>query len=169
MSTTDQPDARARLLAHFSTTAPSEQGSKWDDLYKENFLPWDKGFPSPALVDLLTERQDLLPKPQPGRKLRALVPGCGKGYDVLLLSAFGFDACGLDTSERALEAARKEEREKDGKGVYETREGTEKGRVEWLRGDFFREGFGEGFMGTFDFIYDYTVCLVSIYCNEPAD
>ena len=76
MSTTNQPDARARLLAHFQNTDPSKHGEKWNDLYKENFLPWDKGFPNPALVDLLTERQDVLPNPtHGGKRLKALVPG----------------------------------------------------------------------------------------------
>lgn len=39
--------------------------------------------------------------------MKALVPGCGKGYDVLLLSAFGYDATGLEISSKALEEARK--------------------------------------------------------------
>ena len=88
-----------------------------------------------------------------------MVPGCGKGYDVLLLSAFGYDAYGLEISSKALEAARQNEKEMDGKGVYETREGVEKGSVTWLSGDFFADDFlkdvkGEG---SFDLIYDYTV------------
>lgn len=167
------PDARARLLAHFSTSDPSSHGQKWDELYKEDFLPWDKGFPSPALVDLLTSGQDKDTLPRPSQagstklklKLKALVPGCGKGYDVLLLSAFGYDAYGLDTSGTALEAARGLEREADGKGVYVTREGVEKGSVNWIQGDFFREGFGKGVDGTFDFIYDYTVGVSFVYCS----
>jgi hypothetical protein len=76
MSATEQPDARARLRAHFLSTEPSKHGEKWNELWKENFLPWDKGFPSPALVDLLSERQDILPDPsKAGKRLRALVPG----------------------------------------------------------------------------------------------
>ena len=158
MSTgTNQPDARARLLSHFQGDF-SQHGQKWDDLYKENFLPWDKGFPNPALVDLLSERQDLLPSP--GRKrLKALVPGCGKGYDVLLLSAFGYDGYGLEISSRALDAARNTEKEMNGKGVYETREGAEKGGITWLAGDFFEDEFLMDVKvdGKFDLIYDYTV------------
>lgn len=166
MSTPDQPtDARARLLAHFKGD-PSSHGQKWDDLYKENFLPWDKGFPNPALVDLLSERQDLLPKStskgQSGKRLKALVPGCGKGYDVLLLAAFGYDAYGLEISSRALEAARNTEKEMAGKGVYETQHGVEKGIITWLAGDFFKDEFLQdvgGGDGKFDLIYDYTVSL----------
>jgi methyl halide transferase len=157
----DQPtDARARLLSHFqSARGTTEHGQKWDELWEEGFLPWDKGFPNPALVDLLSERPELFPPPPKSGKRKALVPGCGRGYDVLLLSAFGYDAYGLEISNSALKAAREIEKEIGGKGIYEPREGVEKGRVTWLVGDFFADGFlkdvkGEG---TFDLIYDYTV------------
>lgn len=78
---------------------------------------------------------------------------------MLLLSAFGYDAYGLEISSNALEAARNNEKDMDGKGIYETRKGVKKGRVTWLAGDFFEDGFlkdvdGEG---SFDLIYDYTV------------
>src|SRR4051794_1136579 len=110
----DQPtDARARLLSHFQASDPSVHGQKWDELWEGGFIPWDKGFPSPALVDLLDERKVLFTS-KPGRK-RALVAGCGKGYDVLLLSSWGYDAYGLEVSNRALERARKIEKELDGK------------------------------------------------------
>ena len=159
----DQPtDARSRLSNHFSSTAPSEHGPKWDALWVEGFVPWDKGSPNPALIDLLSERQDLFPSLSKGRK-KALVPGCGRGYDVLLLSAFGYDAYGLEVSKKALEGCRAEQGEKDGKGIYETREGVEKGNIEWLSGDFFKSDFLKDFEGegTFDLIYDYTVCFPS--------
>ena len=158
---TDLPtDARARLLSHFqSAKGTTEHGQKWDDLWKEGFLPWDKGFPNPALVDLLTERQDLFPSPPNSRRRKALVPGCGKGYDVLLLSAFGYDAYGLEISSSALEAARENQKKMDGKGAYETRRGMQKGTITWLSGDFFADGFLQGVEGeqNFDLIYDYTV------------
>lgn len=118
---TDQPtDARERLLAHFSKAQGStEHGQQWDALWKDNFLPWDKGAPNPALVDLLSERQDLLPPPLQERRKKALVPGCGKGYDVLLLAAHGYDAYGLEISGTALTEARKVEKQMSGAGVYQ--------------------------------------------------
>lgn len=159
----DQPtDARARLLSHFAEAKGTAQhGQKWDDLWKAGFLPWDKGFPNPALVDLLSERQDILPSSSPQKRKKALVPGCGKGYDVLLLSAFGYDAYGLEISPKALESAKQTEKEVAGKGVYETREGVEKGKITWLAGDFFTDEVLKGVEadGKFDLIYDYTVCL----------
>ena len=155
MTEPDRPtDARERLRSHFLVDN-SQHAQKWDDLYTQNFLPWDKGFPNPALVDLLSDRADLLPKPNPNRKLKALVPGCGKGYDVLLLKAFGYEAFGLEVSGNALKEAKLVEAEKGGESVYKTRDG--EGSVKWVEGDFF--GGFEGSEGGFDLIYDYTVCI----------
>jgi hypothetical protein len=159
MSATDHQETRARLKAHFEEAkGTTEHGSKWNELWKEGFVPWDKGVPSPALVDLLTERQDLFPS-IPGRRRKALVAGCGRGYDVLLLSSFGYDAYGLEISSNALVEARKVEKEMAGKGEYETRSGVTAGKVTWLAGDFFRDDFLKDVDGDgkFDFFYDYTV------------
>ncbi|KAH7356592.1 thiol methyltransferase-like protein [Rhexocercosporidium sp. MPI-PUGE-AT-0058] len=158
---TDQPtDARARLLSHFTSAQGSaEHGSKWNELWTEGFLPWDKGFPNPALSDLLSQRQDLLPPPssqQSLRKKKALVPGCGKGYDVLLLSAHGYDGYGLEISSKALEEARKVEGEMAGKGDYATREGVERGSGGVLGGE------------KFDLIYDYTFLSALPPVMRPA-
>ncbi|XMA13160.1 hypothetical protein WAI453_005951 [Rhynchosporium graminicola] len=168
----DQPtDARARLLSHFTSAQGSaEHGSKWNDLWTEGFLPWDKGFPNPALSDVLSQRQDLLPpcisNSQQKHRKRALVPGCGKGYDVLLLSAFGYDAYGLEISSKALEEAKKVEKDMAGKDVYATREGVERGKIEWVAGDFFDK---KGVLGEkFDLIYDYTFLSALPPVMRPA-
>lgn len=163
-ATQDKPtDARAKLKSHFEGDSAAH-GKKWDDLWVEGFTPWDKGSPSPALVDLLDERRELFPGKQ-GRK-KALVPGCGKGYDVLLLSAYGYDAYGLEVSSKALESARVVERELGGKGEYAVREGVEKGSITWLAGDFFKNDFLEEIDGdAFDIIYDYTVRLWKLVMN----
>ncbi|KUJ11960.1 S-adenosyl-L-methionine-dependent methyltransferase [Mollisia scopiformis] len=179
----DKPtDARARLLSHFSAAqGTTEHGQKWNELWQQNFLPWDKGFPSPALVDLLSSPPSsnsskhpvLLPirsaKDQK-RRLKALVPGCGRGYDVLLLAAHGYDAYGLEISEKALEEAKKVEKEKGGDKIYSTKPGVERGTVTWLSGDFFHDGFlkdveGEG---KFDLIYDYTFLSALPPVMRPA-
>lgn len=170
MSTTkDQPtDARARLRAHFTGADLAAHPSKWDDLWREGFAPWDRGFPNPALVDLLSERGDLLPEKE-GRK-KALVPGCGKGYDVLLLSSWGYDAFGLDVSEKALEGARQTEKDAEGQVIYKPKDGVQKGSVTWLSGDFFKNEFLKDVDGepNFDLIYDYTVC-VSVYISTSSN
>lgn len=158
----DQPtDARARLFAQFSSAkTTSDHAQQWDELWKQDFLPWDKGFPNPALVDLLTKRHQELPSSYSGQRKKALVPGCGKGYDVLLLAAFGYDAYGLEYSSVAVEACKKNEKEHGGKEVYEKR--VDGGTVTWLHGDFWKDDWLEKVDGDkkFDLIYDYTVSLL---------
>ena len=82
---------------------------------------------------------------------------------MLLLSAFGYDAYGLEISSKALEEARKVEAEMGGKDIYAAKEGFEQGEVHWIVGDFFEEGDG-GVLGgeKFDLIYDYTVFTLSL-------
>jgi len=158
----DQPtNARARLVSHFSTAeTPSEHAQQWDDLWKQDFLPWDKGFPNPALVDLLTSKHQELPPNASSKRKRAFVPGCGKGYDVLLLAAFGYDACGLEYSSIAIEACKKNETAYAGKEIYRKR--VDGGSITWLIGDFWSSDWLEATDGdaTFDLIYDYTVVFI---------
>jgi len=153
-------DARSRLFAQFNQVEDAQHVQKWDELWKQDFVPWDRGVPNPALVDLLNERQDLFEAPPQGRKRKALVPGCGRGYDVLLFAAHGYDAYGLEFSGKALEYARKVEKEMNGKGDYETKAGVERGTITWLEGDFFKDDVLKNVEGgaTFDIVYDYTVC-----------
>lgn len=95
------------------------------------------------------------------RRRTALVPGCGRGHDALLLASFGYDVWGLDVSERGLELARVNERLAHEKGLYKTRDGMERGTVHWVEGDFFSDAWardaGTGGSGRFDLIFDYTV------------
>ncbi|KAI9883869.1 MAG: hypothetical protein M1823_004360 [Watsoniomyces obsoletus] len=154
-------EVRARLFAQFAKTPDAEQGRPWADLWDEDFIPWDRGMPNPALEDTLKDRSDLLGSSwvtgaSPRRK-RALVPGCGRGYDVLLLASFGYDAYGLDISSTAI--AKCNEFARDHASDFPPRpEAQEMGRVAFLVGDFFKEewlGQVEG-GSTFDLIYDYT-------------
>lgn len=71
--------------------------TNWDQAYQDNFTPWDKGAPSPPLVDWLSRN-----------KLtgRVLIPGCGLGHDVVYLASQGVDAIGLDISPTAVERAK---------------------------------------------------------------
>lgn len=168
--------APTKLRDHFASKPVSAHNDAWDALYAESFTPWDRAGPSLALADLLAQRIDLIPpsleRDPRGNPLRdttgkvvrrsALIPGCGVGHDVLLLSSLGYDVVGLDYSHRALSAAR----ENQNKVQYKSsEEGVECGRVTWVSGDFFGETWegGEGGEGTqkFDLIYDYTVSLKS--------
>ncbi|KAI9769237.1 MAG: hypothetical protein M1840_004366 [Geoglossum simile] len=155
---------RARLRSHFSV-ADDAFGSRWAELWDVgDFLPWDKGTPNPALEDILKDRRDLLGESvfveEVGggkRRKRALVPGCGRGYDVLLLASFGYDAYGLDISESAVKLCDEFAREHG--GDYKVRdEAVGAGKVKFLVGDFFGaewEGQVEG-GASFELLYDYT-------------
>ncbi|KAL2819518.1 thiol methyltransferase [Aspergillus granulosus] len=147
----------------------------WEELWARGdsiTLPWDKHTPNPALEEVLTTKRAVIGGPlldnseEDGSKKRkkALVPGCGRGVDVLLLASFGYDAYGLEYSKSALEEARKEEQ--DTKQKYPVRDLTiGKGTVTWIQGDFFEDGWLEGLglaRNGFDFIYDYT-----FFCALP--
>lgn len=71
--------------------------TNWDQAYQDNFTPWDRGEPSPALVDFF-ERHEITG--------RVLVPGCGVGHDVAYLVSRGLDAVGLDIAPTAIERAK---------------------------------------------------------------
>lgn len=165
MATTADPPGR--LSQSFQNLAFSAHGDQWSLMYKDGFHPWDRDGPSDALEELLLTRDDLVPRAQhqvlQGNLVRqtALVPGCGRGHDVLLLSKFGYDVVGLDVSPDALRMAEENRQKTEGTGRYEPQQGLEKGDIKWVSGDFFSEGVLEGFgtdgSGKFDLIYDYTV------------
>lgn len=179
-----------RLRAHFSAlpTTRTAQATGWDSLWETaSFLPWDRGYANPALIDLLanpsspptsTDKNPTPGAPPPGpapavtlpraveggKRRRALVPGCGKGYDVALFAAYGFDAVGLEVSGHAVGAARKYLGE-SGRGVegeYEGKDGgMGKGSAVCVEGDFFDDAWlgevGVRVEEGFDVIYDNTV------------
>jgi SAM-dependent methyltransferase len=160
--------AEKTLKAHFET---ENTPSKWNDLWADNFSPWDRGAPSPALIDLLAAGTDpdgkaLFSASPEGRRKRALVPGCGRGYEVLLLAAAGYDAVGLDASSVAIKAA-KELAEQEGSTYPLGKDIQERGRIEFVEEDFYddkwiKKVFKDG-DDKFDLIYDYTVCLMILY------
>jgi SAM-dependent methyltransferase len=70
----------------------------WEAQYRKGETPWDKGAPSPGLLDFLAE--------QPLRG-RVLVPGCGAGHDVRAIAPGAEEVVGLDIAPSALELARR--------------------------------------------------------------
>ena len=106
----------------------------WEKAWQMNITPWDlKGTVCPALVDgvqqgkIKTEGQ------------RALIPGCGAGYECVFLKNAGFQhVVGLDLSQTAVDVAKKHASEAGIKGIdYEV-------------ADFFNYK-----VQPFDFIFDY--------------
>ena len=164
MSSLSLEESRARLKNHFAGEKVRE-ASRWEELWNAgDFLPWDRHAPNPALTDILTDRADLIgPSVVPNqdgsmRRKRALVPGCGRGYDVLLLASFGYDAYGLEVSETAVQRCWQEQSENGSK--YAVRDQTiGAGKVNFIQGDFFAiEWLAQvGGDGWIDLIYDYTV------------
>ncbi len=70
--------------------------TNWDEHYRDQDTPWDRGGPSPALLEFL-EREAVTGQ--------VLVPGCGYGHDVRALAEQRAAVTGLDISPLALKAA----------------------------------------------------------------
>ncbi|KAJ5454558.1 uncharacterized protein N7458_005514 [Penicillium daleae] len=157
----DPKDIQAHLATYQGDKYVDGWASLWD---KGDNLPWDRGFPNPALEDALVQRAGTIGGPlaqdAQGQSYRrkALVPGCGRGVDVLLLASFGYDAYGLEYSATAVELCKKEETENH--SWYRVRdEKIGKGKVTFLQGDFFDDAWLETIgvpRNGFDVIYDYT-------------
>lgn len=164
------PDqARAVLKSHFVEYSGDKYKEGWDELWKKgDFLPWDRFAPSPALTDTLSNAQNLVgtcmltQEDGTKRRKRALVPGCGRGVDVLLLQSFGYDALGVEYSQGAVDACEQYAKEKGGDEMYQAKD--EKiglGNRKYVQGDFYTDAWlekaGLPKDTTFELIYDYTV------------
>ena len=103
----------------------------WHEAWKTRVTPWDAGASPPALRSLL--ERDLVPAG------RALVPGCGTGYDLATLARTDREVVGLDLSEEARAAFVRAHPELVGSVVYEV-------------ADFFSYDPPQ----PFDFVWDYT-------------
>ena len=73
--------------------------TEWEQLYQAGDMRWDKGEPSPGLVDFLAASAAL-------PRARVLVPGCGTGHDVRAWAAAGWTVTGLDLAPSAIRLAR---------------------------------------------------------------
>src|SRR5213593_503102 len=67
----------------------------WETRYQTGDMPWEKGEPSPGLVDFLAAHPEL-PRATVG------VPGCGTGHDVRAWAGAGFRAFGFDLASSAI-------------------------------------------------------------------
>lgn len=68
----------------------------WEKRFRENFTPWDAGRVPEALEKFL--------RTEP-RSQRALIPGCGTGYEVRAFAEAGFDVLAVDFAPAAVERA----------------------------------------------------------------
>jgi len=70
----------------------------WEARYQSGDMPWEKGAPSPGLVDFLAAH--------PGLAYGTVcVPGCGTGHDVRTWARAGFGAFGYDIAPSAVRLA----------------------------------------------------------------
>jgi methyl halide transferase len=68
----------------------------WENRYQTHDMPWEKGAPSPGLVDFLAAHPDL-------PRGTVCVPGCGTGHDVRAWEEAGFAATGFDLAPSAIQ------------------------------------------------------------------
>ena len=70
----------------------------WEDRYQTKDMPWEKGEPSPGLVDFLAVHPEL-------PRGTVCVPGCGTGHDVRAWARAGFQVYGTDIAPSAIQLA----------------------------------------------------------------
>lgn len=110
----------------------------WEAQYQKGETPWDKGGPSPGLLDFLAQ------EPLTGR---VLVPGCGLGYDVRAIAPQAAEVIGLDIAPSAVAAAQ----------AYPPT-----GRESYTAADLF--DLPASLRGSFDWVWEHT-CFCAI---DPA-
>ena len=70
----------------------------WEQRYQAGDMPWEKGAPSPGLVDFLAAHPDL-------PRGTVCVPGCGTGHDVRAWTQAGLNTFGYDIAPGAIQQA----------------------------------------------------------------
>ena len=111
----------------------------WQRHYEENDLGWDLGQVAPPFVKLWQEEKMPLGK--------VLVPGCGRGHEVVFLAENGFDVTAIDFSSGAVTYLKNALKKRNLEG-----------RI--LHQDFFR--LDESHEGVYDLVLEQTFfCAIS--------
>jgi len=119
----------------------------WGNCYRQGDTPWEKGEPHPELPFLLGRFGGLFLKSN-----HLLVPGCGFGHDVGLISeSAGGKIEGLDIAREA---------------VTEAKEKYPRENIAWSCGDLFE--WPEGREGAYDMIWEHT-CFSAISPERRPD
>lgn len=79
---------------------PSHVIEFWDERYVKHATPWDRGGVSPALMEWLDS--GVL------ETCRILVPGCGRGHEVVELARRGFEVVAVDVAPTAIDMLRRD-------------------------------------------------------------
>ncbi len=118
--------------------------TRWGTMWDKGIAPgqlFDTGTVSPLLQKYILESK--IPSG------RALVPGCGRGYDVTALATPDRYVLGLDIAEKAVEAA------KERRDSLSVEECASKANADFQTTSFFDIDVSDP-VNKFDFIYDYT-------------
>ena len=70
----------------------------WEARYHSEDMPWEKGAPSPGLVDFLESHPELA-------RGSVCVPGCGTGHDLRAWATQGYQVLGCDIAPTAVRLA----------------------------------------------------------------
>ncbi|WP_287130979.1 methyltransferase domain-containing protein [Candidatus Cyanaurora vandensis] len=111
----------------------------WEARYQEGTDRWDLGQAAPPFVRLLASPD----APKPGR---AVVLGCGRGYEALLFACHGFQVLGVDFAPSAITEAR----------TQASRQGL---AAEFLERDIFQ--LIPEYQSSFDYVVEHT-CFCAI-------
>lgn len=84
----------------------------WENRYQTGDMPWEKGAPSPGLVDFIAEHAKLT-------RGTVCVPGCGTGHDAREWAKAGFEVSGFDLAPSAIRLAKQKTEEAGLKATYE--------------------------------------------------
>ncbi|KAF7433264.1 hypothetical protein PC9H_005214 [Pleurotus ostreatus] len=138
---TAQAPAKPREVMVKLQSLVNNDPHSWEDAWKAKITPWDLGEGQPPLRDILTSGEIEFP-----RSGRALVPGCGRGYDAACIaSSLGHDTLAIDIAATAVQ---------EGKDYLASLPPLPAGKVSYLQGDFFN--FQVSDEERFDLIYDFT-------------
>ncbi|GMH41874.1 hypothetical protein BSKO_09784 [Bryopsis sp. KO-2023] len=131
----------------------AEYHSRWEAEWTDGVVQgdkWDTRASAPSLTKLVSSGALELK----GKK--SIVPGCGRGYDVLLFAGVGSDALGLEISQTAVDVA---------SGYRDSLQipDEHKKKANFVLGDFFKYGGGQ-----FDVGFDYNF-FCAIHPSMRAD
>ncbi|GAA5868701.1 hypothetical protein JCM8547_003788 [Rhodosporidiobolus lusitaniae] len=144
---------KVRELLDADPTEGQSSGGGWDQAWKAKVTPWNGSDAQPALKELVEERWDEVGVPFENLKDgKALVAGCGTGYDVTYFASRGIDAVGMDISSTAIAHA---------KAVHDAQPEAPT-NVEFLATDFFSFPLPSSLSDRFSLAYDYT-----FFCAIP--
>ncbi len=114
----------------------------WDERYRSRELAWDMGMATPPIART-AQSLNLLGK-------SVLVPGCGRGFEVQLLTKLGANVVGVDFSGLALAEAR---------SLALRALGNKAGGIEWVGADVRKLPLA--WTGRFDWVVEHT-CFCAI-------